>query len=208
MHLPIRITSAMTYSPFLEQSFRIRIADHLKNLPIEDRYLRFCSTLKDEAIDNYVNKIDFERDGVLAVFDEKSSQYWFEPIVGFLHAGPFEDGKEVEFGISVSPSKRNEGIASALFQSALVFAKSRGFKIIYMNCLYENKIMRHIVSKYGFDIESDFEEVTAKLKIDSKHVIENTFLDIANNNLAIFDLAYRSKIHQAKEWLQLFSQSK
>lgn len=208
MRLPIRITPVMTYPPFFEQAYRLSITNHLIGLPFEDRYLRFCTALKDEAIENYVSKIDFEKDGVFAIFDEKSAEYWHKPIIGFLHAPPFEDQKEIEFGISVSPSRRNEGIASSLFKNALVFAQSRGYKIIYMNCLYENKVMRHIVSKHGFDIESDFEEVTARLKIDSSHVIENTFLDITNNNFAIFDLAYRSKIHQAKEWLSLFSSTK
>lgn len=208
MRLPIRITPIMTYPPFFEDAYRLSIANHLKGLPYEDRYLRFCSALKDEAIDDYVSKIDFDKDGVIAMFDETSAEYWHKPIIGFLHASPFDDGKEVEFGISVSPEHRNKGIASSLFKNGVLFAQSRGYNTIYMNCLYENKVMRHIVSKYGFDIESDFEDVTARLRIDSDHVIENAILEATNNNLAIFDLAYRSKIHQAKEWLKLFSPSK
>ena len=205
MSLPIRITSLMTFPSFFEDAYLQTISDHLKNLPIEDRYLRFCSTLKDEAIEQYVSKINFENDGVIVVFDETAREIWQKPIVGFLHAAPFDSKGEIEFGISVSPKFRNKGIATSLFKSGLIFAQSRGLKIIYMNCLYENKVMRHIVEKHGFNIQSDFDEITARLKIDSSHVIENSILDAGNNNLAIFDLAYRSKIHQAKEWLNLFS---
>lgn len=203
MSSPIRVYSAMTCVPGIYKLYRQWIATHLKGLPIEDRYLRFCSTLKDEAIDNYVSKINFSDDGVIIIFDEKLDENLNMIVNGFLHASPLDD-QDIEFGISVSPTQRNKGNASALFSSAVVFAKARGYKNIYMNCLYENKVMRHIVTKYGFDIDSDFQEVTAKLKIDSDKMIENSIIETMNNNLAIFDLAYRSKIQQAKEWFDHF----
>jgi hypothetical protein len=42
---------------------------HFTSLDSEDRRLRFGAPLRDEAIANYVERIDFVRDGVFAVHD-------------------------------------------------------------------------------------------------------------------------------------------
>ena len=42
---------------------------HFTSLDGEDRRLRFGAPLRDEAIANYVERIDFVRDGVFAVHD-------------------------------------------------------------------------------------------------------------------------------------------
>ena len=112
---------------------------------------------------------------------------------------------ECEFGLSVDKEFRNTGIASALFKHGLFYSQGQGYKTIYMNCLYENMAMRHIAKKNGLDVTSDFNEVAAKLKVDTSNRLESSFLEITTNNFAIFDLAYRAKVHQLKEWLSLFS---
>ncbi len=181
----------------IEDNFRKEISDHFKKLSYEDRYLRFCSSLKDEIIDSYVMNINFKTDGVISVIDD-SSDLIDKPIIGLLHVSPLDNKTDVEFGISVLKEYRNKGIASLLFGNGILFVKKHNYSTIYMNCLYENKTMQHIVKKHGFNIESNFREVTARLDINSNNIDFN----VLNDNLKIFDLAYRSKIHQAEDWLK------
>ena len=204
MTIPIHINQQLSF-PFFEKTYRDKISEHFKKLSYKDRYLRFCVVLSDEAIDNYVDKINFKHDECFAIIDDIMSSTMTLDIIGFLHISPLnDDSNDREFGISVDEEYRNKGFAKALFQSGIECSEHKRYENIYMNCLYENKIMRHIVKNEGFDIESDFQDVTAKLQVDNSTPIQSTFLFQARSSIAIFDLAYRSKIRQAKDFIKFF----
>jgi len=100
---------------------------HLIALPSEDVRLRFGSPLATPAIAAYVERIDFERDAVFAVYDDSLA------IIGAAHVGFFDDAAEL--GVSVLPSHRGHGIGTALVARASEHARNRRTMRLYMHCL-------------------------------------------------------------------------
>src|ERR1043166_6242219 len=86
-------------------------------LPADDLRLRFGTMLAPAAIGAYVDRIDFERDAVFAVHDERLA------IIGAAHVGFFEDAAEL--GVSVSPGHRGQGIGSSLAQASTLATAAR-----------------------------------------------------------------------------------
>ena len=99
---------------------------HLVALPSEDIRLRFGSPLAAPAIAAYVERIDFERDAVFAVYDDSLA------IIGAAHVGFFDDAAEL--GVSVLPSHRGHGIGTALVARASEHARNRRTMRLYMHC--------------------------------------------------------------------------
>jgi len=193
MTLPIQICPIMSLT--FEAYAKKHIASHLKKLSFEDRYLRFCSGLSDAAIDKYVENLSCVTDGMFVVYDN-------DVVTAFLHVAQITKN-ECEFGISVDKNYRQHGYAKALFDRAIVYAQVKDYDTIFMNCLAENSVMRHIVKKRGFDVQSDLQEVTASLKVDTSNQIGAAIIHQAANTMAIYDLAFRTKVHQLKEFMEL-----
>jgi hypothetical protein len=94
------------------------ITDHLISLSPEDRNLRFFTKLSDEAIQAYVAKIDFKKDGVFVSFDIQ-----YKRITGFLHAPKIN---ETDFEIGVSVLKETRVLDWGISFSSLLLI---GFKL-------------------------------------------------------------------------------
>src|SRR5262245_54332298 len=92
----------------LDPSARERMLAHCSALSDDDRRLRFGSAPRPEAIAQYVDRIDFDRDALFGVFDDELA------IIGLAHVA-FVDGG-AELGLSVVPAHRRRGIGSALLE--------------------------------------------------------------------------------------------
>jgi GNAT superfamily N-acetyltransferase len=57
-----------------------------------------------------------------------------------------------ELGLSVIPSRRKRGVASALFDRGVLHARNRGIVELFIHCLSENQAMRRIARKAGMRI--------------------------------------------------------
>lgn len=149
---------------------RRRVLKHLLALDDKDRLLRFGSNLSDERIAHYVDGIDFERDTVYGVHN-----FAFRVVaVGHLSIAPKEQspGKAAttkasvaEFGVSVSHSARGLGLGSKLFQRAAVRCRNKDVDTLYMHCLATNKVMIHIARKAGMQIQKEYGEADAYLRL-------------------------------------------
>ncbi|MFB0964583.1 MAG: GNAT family N-acetyltransferase [Patescibacteria group bacterium] len=135
-------------------------ADHLKKLDHEDRVLRFCQAVKDEAIDNVVGKI---RDRMARGEDEVFAH--FSPsgeLLGAAHVsvGEDENGKSriAEVGISVLPEGRGQGVAKALMERAILHAANRRCARLVTMCLVTNESMDKLAKSVGMRVRHDFEE--------------------------------------------------
>ncbi|MEI7446342.1 MAG: GNAT family N-acetyltransferase [Burkholderiales bacterium] len=91
----------------------------------------------------YVEGIDFARDAVLGVRDGAR-------LAGVAHVALFDGAAEL--GLSVLPSHRRRGIASALFDRGVLHARNRGIVELFIHCLSENQAMRHIARNAGMRI--------------------------------------------------------
>ena len=169
---------------------------HLIALPSEDVRLRFGSPLATPAIAAYVERIDFERDAVFAVYDDSLA------IIGAAHVGFFDDAAEL--GVSVLPSHRGHGIGTALVARASEHARNRRTMRLYMHCLAENAAMMHIARKSGMQICVDTGEADAFLTLPPADPASVTG-EFVDQRLALFDYALKSQVAALKRMTAAFS---
>jgi RimJ/RimL family protein N-acetyltransferase len=155
----------------LAERDRRRMLKHFMALDDSDRLLRFGTVLPDEQVAAYVNKIDFRRDTVYGVYN----QVFKLVAVGHLAFAPKEQLKAVsvattkdkvaEFGVSVSKSARGLGIGTKLFERAAIHCRNSDVDTLYMHCLSSNQTMMHIAKKAGMEIQREYGEADAHLRL-------------------------------------------
>ena len=154
----------------LEERDRRRMLKHFLALDNSDRLLRFGTMLPDEQIAGYVQRISFVNDVVYGVYNRV-----FKLVaVGHLAFAPkdmlpgkFETEKNriAEFGVSVSKSARGLGIGSKLFDRAAIHCRNSDVDVLYMHYLSTNNAMQHIAKKAGMEVQREYGEADAYLKL-------------------------------------------
>jgi GNAT superfamily N-acetyltransferase len=123
---------------------RATVTSHFLALPMKDRRLRFGTTLAPRVIAAYVDRIDFDRDAVFGVHDDRLM------LVGVAHVA-FENNV-AELGLSVLPAHRGLGLGVALFKRALAHARNRCIPRLFMHYVYGNAPIMRIARRFGMDI--------------------------------------------------------
>lgn len=146
----------------LNHRHRDDIARHLLGLPAADRFLRFGHPVKDEAIQQYVEGLDFARDRVFGVHTPELA------LAGVAHLA-FEPGERTaELGLSVDASKRGMGYGYALLQRGVVHAANLGYRALFMHCLADNGVMLRLARKAGLSIVVSAGEADGRLALDRR----------------------------------------
>jgi GNAT superfamily N-acetyltransferase len=170
---------------------RERIAKHLLALNVSDRYLRFGYPATDEQLTKYVDTLDFERDEVFGVFNRRLELIAMAHLAYPLHAAGDPPGM-AEFGVSVLPRVRGRGFGRRLFEHAVLHARNRGVRSLFIHALSENTAMLKIARKAGATIQREGSESEAWLTLP-----EDTFAshlgEMAERQAA--ELNYRLKRH-------------
>lgn len=155
----------------LEERDRRRMLKHFMALDDSDRLLRFGTVLPDEQVGAYVNKIDLSRDSVYGVYNRvfklvAVGHLAFAPKQQLTSASAVTDKEKVaEFGVSVSASARGLGIGSKLFERAAIHCRNSDVDTLYMQCLSSNQTMMHIAKKAGMEIQREYGEADAYLRL-------------------------------------------
>ncbi len=169
----------------VNEGARALLTEHFLALPAEDRRLRFGASLSAEAIAEYVDRIDFERDTVFGVFDDDLS------LIGVAHTAFGEDFAEL--GISVLPAHRGRGAGRALFARAAAHVRNRSIANLLMHCLAENAAIMHIARKSGMHIVAASGDADAHLSLlpASPASISGELL---TDGVALYDYALKTHI--------------
>lgn len=144
----------------LNPRHRADISRHLLELPAHDRRLRFGQQIRDEAVRQYVEGIDFARDRVFGIQNAELE------LVGVAHLALDPVKRLAELGLSVHPAARGRGYGFALLQRSVLHAANLGFRVLFMYCLAENGIMMHLARKAGLTVVIEAGEADARLKLD------------------------------------------
>lgn len=131
---------------------------HFISLDTEDRRLRFGSGISDEGIRAYVQRLDFEHDGLFAVQDEDLR------LIAVIHVA-LDDGP-AEMGLSVLDAWRGQGLGNALLGRAVMFLRNRGVLSVFMHCLAENASIVHLARKNGMRLAYSGAESDARLELE------------------------------------------
>jgi RimJ/RimL family protein N-acetyltransferase len=196
--------TAAGHSPVLVRELsstdRDRMLTHFLALDEDDRLLRFGQIVPDRVIENYVANIDFSRDTVFGVFDEKLN------LVGVSHLAylPVEgDKRTAEFGVSVLESARGKGVGSRLFERAAIRSRNTHVSTLYMHCLSRNSTMMHIAKKSGMKIEYAYGEADAYLSLtpaDQGSILS----EMLQEQAAVFDYAVKRQARRTSQMFQAF----
>ena len=136
------------------------IARHLLQLPPEDRRMRFGQHVRDDGVREYVARIGFERDTVFGIHAQDLA------LVGVAHVALDPVQRTAELGLSVDPACRGKGYGFALLQRAVLHAANLGYRVLFMYCLAENRIMMHLARKAGLTLVIECGETDARLALD------------------------------------------
>jgi RimJ/RimL family protein N-acetyltransferase len=178
----------------LHAGHRDEILQHLLLLNEEDRRLRFGTQTPDEVIQHYVANLDFNKDSVFASFDSQLR------LIGMAHLAylPKVTGQSqsAEFGVSVLPEGRSQGIGTALLARAAVHSRNTRIDTLFVHCLANNKAMMHLAQKAGMQVEYAYGDADAYLKLPPANpatIVE----EAANEQWGGFDYAFKENVKRS-----------
>lgn len=188
----------------LRERDRRRMLKHFIALERHDRLLRFGAPVNDEQVARYVGSIDFDRDLVFGVYNRvfklvAVGHLAFSERDADKHKATEKD-QVAEFGVSVSKSARGLGVGSKLFERANIACRNNDVDTLYMHCLSSNATMMHIAKKAGMEIQRDYGEADAYLKLgpaDPASVLQ----EAVEEQLASIDYALKANTRIASKWL-------
>jgi GNAT superfamily N-acetyltransferase len=172
---------------------RGRIAEHLKALDPQDRYLRFGYSATDEHIQRYVDGLNFERDDIFGIYNRKLE------LIAMAHLAFSADPAHLscaEFGVSVLKKARGRGYGTRLFERAVVHARNEGVDMLFVHALSENTAMLKIARNGGAMLERAGAETDAYLRLPPA-TLDSRMSELVQEQMALTD--YRLKV-QAKSF--------
>ena len=141
---------------------------HLKKLTPEDRYTRFCYSVKDEVIDQFILNILYnQQDHHLFTATE------FDTIIGFGHLAREDD--DWELAVSVDYSAQGRGVGNKLMSYMIPWAQIHGVHNVFMHCITHNQKIRHLAIKHGLrTVERDGTEITSRVELPRPTAMDYT----------------------------------
>jgi GNAT superfamily N-acetyltransferase len=141
----------------LQRHERDLLADHFLALPPIDLSLRFGAAVGEYTIRDYVSRLDFDRDVVFAVLDERRL------LIGAAHLA--RGTAFAELGLSVLPGHRRLGIGSALVRASCLRCNEWDVRELYMRCAATNYPMRNLAQKHGMRVLVEAGDADASLPL-------------------------------------------
>lgn len=180
----------------LDAAHRAALLRHFRQFEDADLRLRFGHAVKDEWLAAYVETMDFDRDAVFGVFADTLE------LAGVAHLALA--GDSAEFGVSVLPEHRGQGIGKALFDRTTAYARNRLVKTFFMHCLAQNAPMMHIARSSGMHIVRDAHDAKAWLELPRSNSASITDEMLAKR-VALFDFALKSQVAAARSLTRILT---
>jgi GNAT superfamily N-acetyltransferase len=168
------------------------LADHLIRLSPEDRRLRFGGMfLRDDAVRRYVAAIDWAHSWHVGFFDEGALRAVVQLSVPRRGENAFDDAPwlrpgAAEFAVSVEKKWQRRGVATQLMAQAVVVARNRHVRDLYMLCLPENEPMRRLARKVGIRLVFREGEITGHVDLPAPDQL-TVFAEFAAEAAAAID---------------------
>ena len=154
---------------------------HLKSLDQESKTLRFANPLSDQVIDNLCDKweADHQHNILFAIENEALD------LIAVAHIA-IDEKHEMELAFSVLKEYQGKGLGTMLMKRAIQWCRTHGFLTGSMFCLSTNSVIKHLCTKHGIHMQSEYGETLADIELDHPNL--NTFItEATDSNLAIMD---------------------
>jgi GNAT superfamily N-acetyltransferase len=184
----------------LTSRHRDRLREHLLALDERDRYLRFGFAASDAQIGRYVDTLDFERDELFGIFNRRLE------LIAMAHlayaATPQIKGQPAmaEFGASVSKHARGRGLGARLFDHAILHARNRHIRRLFIYALSENSAMLKIARNAGATVERAGSEAEAWLTLPPDDVASQVG-EIVESQAAEWDYQMKAQAKRLNEFM-------
>ncbi len=178
----------------LSERHRPRILLHLLELADRDRYLRFGYAASDSQITHYVDRLDFDRDEVLGVFNRRLRLLAMAHLA-YLTTHDGQPVTQAEFGVSVAGRARGRGYGSRLFDLAVLHARNRGVQTLQIHALSENSAMLRIARNAGATVIRDGGESEASLRLPPE-TLASRMEQLVEDGAAEIDYHFKQQAHR------------
>lgn len=140
------------------------LAAHLKRLPPEARQSRFHAGINDQAIEDYVGRIDWHTTYVFgAMIDDMPC--------AVAELVPDTGRGEAEIAVSVEPGYQHLGLGRLLILAAMLAARHLGLKQLVLTYQNSNRGMRALLQEMGGTPIADGHQITAVLPVPAAGII-------------------------------------
>lgn len=133
--------------------------EHVLRLDAHSRHSRFAGGVSDEFICKYVD---------LAIsLDAVVHGFFVDGVIrGAAELRPLglKFPRQAEAAISVEKPWQSHGVGSALLQRTLLAARNRGYRLLHMACLAENRRMQQLARKFAAELSFDFGDVVGEVE--------------------------------------------
>jgi GNAT superfamily N-acetyltransferase len=171
----------MLTTEFLDSHQFSEYASRLKSLDTQTIHDYFGCAVAAEAVDKLVAGFakDSKNHHILVA---KMGGHW----AGTIHIAAH--GTEVEFGVIVAKPYRKQGVASAMMDEAINWARNRHYKDLFMHCISWNLPIKQLCRKHGLTPRNMMgdSEVNFHLEPPTAATFFKELLVIQRNCLAIF----------------------
>ena len=152
---------------------------HLKSLDTESKVLRFGYTVSDYILDTLCDKFEANPHKHILFCIENDQ-------LEFVAVGHISLEGEMELAFSVLKDYQGQGMGTHLMKRAIQWCRAHSFLHGSMVCLSTNSVIKHLCTKHGIKLTSEFGETLADIELD--HPSLNTYVDEATSaNLAVMD---------------------
>jgi len=133
--------------------------DHLLRLDSESRRNRFAGAVSDEFVRDYAD-LSFGIDALIHGFFVDDT---LRGAAELRQVGsPMT--REAEVAFSIEKPWQSHGVGSMLLERTLLAARNRGFKLLHMACLAENRRMQQLARKFDAELTFDFGSVVGEVE--------------------------------------------
>lgn len=144
---------------------RERILAHLQALEEHARFLRFGYPATDAQLSGYVDRIDFDHDEVFGIFNRRLDLIAMAHLAHPEASNVPDRPRMSEFGVSVLARARRRGFGRRLFEHAMLHARNRGVRALFIHALSENAPMLKIARDAGATVHREGAESEAWLEL-------------------------------------------
>ncbi|HLN08864.1 MAG TPA: GNAT family N-acetyltransferase [Xanthobacteraceae bacterium] len=133
--------------------------DHLLRLDPVSRRNRFSGTVSDDFIASYVG-ISHSLDTVIHAFFVDGTVRGVAELRPLGVALP----QEAEVAFSIEANWQSHGVGTALLDRTLLAARNRGFKLLHMACLVDNRRMQRLAKRFSAELTFDYGSVVGEVE--------------------------------------------
>lgn len=154
---------------------------HLKNLDSESKTLRFANPLPNDAIDLLCDKWEADHEhNILFCIENDDLDF-----IAVAHIA-IDEQHEMELAFSVLKGYQGQGMGTHLMKRAIQWCRTHNFLHGSMVCLSTNSIIKHLCTKHGIKLTSEYGETLAEIHLDHPS-LQTYWTEATSSNLAVMD---------------------